>query len=63
VTRLKLRVLGFCLSGSTKGSGLSVQSKKGIFYIKGYFYRGITLEPSFFDLRTQPHSLSDFPHR
>jgi hypothetical protein len=28
VTRLKLRVLGFRLSGSTKGSGLSVQSKR-----------------------------------
>jgi hypothetical protein len=28
ITRLKLRVLGFRLSGSTKGSGLSVQSKR-----------------------------------
>jgi hypothetical protein len=28
MTRLKLRVLGFHLSDSTKGSGLSVQSKR-----------------------------------
>jgi hypothetical protein len=28
VTRLKLRVIGFRLSGSTKGSGLSIQSKR-----------------------------------